>query len=70
MNNSTSAVTSKESKIFPSRTNKQEDDIITITENINLMDMIGKCDRCGMTNVEVMIVKSENAKQERKLQSM
>jgi hypothetical protein len=29
--------------------------------------MIGKCDRCGMTNVEVMIVKSENGKQERKL---
>ena len=27
--------------------------------------MIDKCDRCGMTNVEVMIVKSENGKQEK-----
>jgi hypothetical protein len=26
--------------------------------------MIGKCDRCGMDNVEVMTVKSEDGKKE------
>jgi hypothetical protein len=29
--------------------------------------MIGKCDRCGMTNVQIMSVKSEDGKNEIKL---